>query len=76
MIQNEIIEVSGCRWKIREAVSMKEAEYAIASSRCSGAVGTKHVLNETYVGGGITVLADVVQVNSDDTERKPYTDAY
>jgi hypothetical protein len=66
----------GRRWKVREAISLKAACTAIAHARVTGSVGAKDVLNETYVGGGITVLADVVQINSDGTERQPYSMAY
>lgn len=76
MIRNETVEVGGRRWLVREARSLKDAMNAIAQARVTGSVGVKDILNETYVGGGITVLADVVQINSDGTERKPYTEAY
>lgn len=66
----------GRRWKVREAVSLKAACDAIGQARVTGSVGAKDILNETYVGGGITVLADVVQINSDGSERQPYTMAY
>lgn len=62
------------RWKIREAVSLEAAMIAITSARVSGSIGAKNTLNETFIGGDITVLADVVQVNSDNTERTPYTE--
>jgi hypothetical protein len=64
------------RWKVREAVSLKAAWDEINHARVTGSIGGRSELNETYVGGGITVLADVVQVNSDNTERQPYTAAY
>lgn len=76
MIKNEIVEVGGRRWKIREAKTMEHALGAIASARVSGSVGSSSTLNETYMGGGITVLASVVQINSDGTERQPYTEPY
>ena len=75
-IQNQIVEAGGRQWKIREAVSMQEAEYAINMARCSGSVGSKHIKNETYVGGTETVLADVVQINSDGSERQAYQDSF
>lgn len=76
MIKNEIIEVGGLRWKIREAITMEAAKDAIASARVTGSVGCKMTVDETYCGGGKYTRADVVQVNSDDTERKPYTERY
>lgn len=63
---------SGNRWKIREAMSVKCAVNAIANARVTGSVGSKSILDETYVGGSIKVLADVVRVHSDLTEQKPY----
>lgn len=75
-MENVILEVGGRRWKIREAVTEEAALNAIASARVSGSIGSKHTLDETDIGGGITVLADVVQINSDGTERQPYTPEY
>lgn len=66
----------GRRWKVREAISLKAACDAIAHARVLGSIGAKDILNQTYVGGGITVLADVVQINSDGSERQPYTAAF
>jgi hypothetical protein len=66
----------GRRWKVREAVSLKAACNAIAHARVTGSVGATDTLDQTYSGGGVTVLADVVQINSDGTERQPYTMAY
>lgn len=63
---------SGHRWKVRSAVSLKDALAEIASARCTGSIGGKSILDETYIGGGVRVLADVVRVHSDYTEQKPY----
>lgn len=76
MITNKIIEVGGLRWLIREVKSEEHALNAIASARVSGSVGSKHTLDETRTGGAVSVLADVVRVNSDGTELKPYANAY
>lgn len=76
MIKDKIVEVAGRRWKIREAVSMEKALSAISFARCSGSVGSKSVVDSTRCGGGIVVEASVVQINSDDTERQPYTEPY
>jgi hypothetical protein len=76
MITNKTIEVGGLNWLIREAKSEEHALNAIASARMSGSVGCKHERDETYVGGGVSVEADVVRVNSDGTELKPYATAY
>lgn len=75
-MKNEIIEIDGQRWKVREAVSRQAAMEAIVKARCSGCVGGRDVLDQTACGGAVTVLADVVQINSDGTERQPYTKSY
>lgn len=59
----------GRRWKVREAVSLIAACNAITAARVSGSVGSKSTLN------GVT-MADVVQINTDGTERQPYTAAH
>lgn len=64
----------GQRWKVRSATSLHNALSAIASAKVTGSVGSSTTLRD--VDGCITVLADVVQVNSDGSERKPYTQAY
>lgn len=66
----------GRRWKVREAVSLEAACRAITSARVMGAIGQKDIYDQTRVGGGITVRADVIQINSDGSERQPYTEAY
>lgn len=76
MLKNEIIEVSGTRWLVREAVSKEAALNEVSMARVTGSVGGKSSIDETLCGGGVVVLADVVQINSDGTERKPYTAAY
>lgn len=73
---NEIIEVDGARWKVREAKSRQDALDAITDARASGSVGSKTIHNQTFVGAGMEVLADVVQINSDGSERQPYTALY
>lgn len=75
-MENEIIEVGSQRWLVRQAKSRHEALAAVTDARVTGSVGAKTILNETFVGGGMTVLADVVQINSDGTERRPYTEPY
>lgn len=66
----------GRRWKVREAVSLTAACSAIAFAKSLGSIGSRSVQNDTHVGGGIYTLADVIQINSDGTERQPYTAAY
>jgi hypothetical protein len=75
-MQSEIIDVAGLRWKVREARSHADAMDAIASARCSGSVGCKLTEDRTLCGGGIEIIADVMQINSDGTERQPYSGAY
>lgn len=75
-MQNEIIEIGGRRWLVKQAVSREAALDAIASARCSGSVGQTDIEDKTFVGGGKRILAEVVQINSDGSERKPYTEAY
>lgn len=75
-MKNEIIEISGRRWLVKQAVSREAALNAIASARCSGSVGQTDIVDKTFIGGGKTILAEVVQINSDGSERKPYTEAY
>jgi len=75
-ILNQTVEVDGRNWLIRDARSMEDALNAIAHARVSGSVGAKDTLDQTACGGGITVLADVHVLNSDGTERQPYTEEY
>lgn len=75
-MKNEVIEHAGRNWLVREAVSRMAAINAIDDARISGSVGSKNISDKTMCGGGVVVLADVVQINSDGTERQPYTDAY
>lgn len=70
------------RWKVREAISVREAYNAIIMAMVSGSVGSKHTqtvqTGESWktAADATKVLADVVQVNSDLTERKPYSRSY
>lgn len=59
-IINKIIEMDGRRWFIKEAKSMNHALNEIRMARVTGSVGGRSVIDETLVGGGIIVLADVV----------------
>lgn len=66
----------GRRWKVREAVSLAAAMNEISMARVTGSIGGKTIFDETHCGGSHRVISDVVQVNSDNTERQPYTEAY
>lgn len=66
----------GRRWKVRQAVSLQAACDCIVQALVSGSVGGVDIVDRTYTTGGKTVMADVVQINSDNTERRPYQEAY
>lgn len=73
-LEGEIITIyPNQRWKVRSAISWDAAEDAIAEARVTGSVGMRSL---RVVNGKEVVEADVVQINSDGTERKPYTEAY
>ena len=71
VLVNVIVQKGDTQWKVREARSMEDAENAIAMASVSGSVGHMDILDETRCGGGITVLADVVRLNDDGSERQP-----
>lgn len=75
-IKDQVIEVDGTTWHVREAASRGHALSAIAFARVTGSVGSKETRDGTLCGGQVVVLADVVQLNSDGTERKPDTQVY
>lgn len=64
------------RWAVHEAISVEAAYNAINHARVLGSIGSKDIRDSTYVGGGVTVIADVHELNSDNTLRQPYTQAY
>jgi hypothetical protein len=59
------------RWKVREAVNAKAAWNAIMFASATGSVGAKDVRDETLCGGTVRVIADVVELNEDGSERQP-----
>jgi len=61
-MKNEILEVCGSKWLVRDAVSREEAENAIDFARVRGSVGNKNCLNDA-------VLADVTRLPSFDIEE-------
>lgn len=69
-----IIEAGKRRWLVREAVSEEAAMNAITHARVGGSVG--HTDINLNTDGTEQILADVVQINSDGTERKPYTEEF
>jgi len=76
MLKNEIIECGGRRWLVREAKTRDAALSAIASARCTGSIGERVTHDKRLCGGSVEVYADVVQINSDGSERKPYSESY
>ena len=76
MIKNEIVEMHGRRWKIIEAESRDDAINEIYHALATGSVGSLSMVDETNISGCKRVVANVVQINSDGTERQPYTAAY
>lgn len=71
----------GSRYKVREAVSLQDAINEISMARVSGSVGSRTCKSDVIIGRPInewptTVIADVVRVNSDNTEQKSYTEIY
>lgn len=72
-MENEIIEVGGVRWKIRTAKTLSDAMEAITMARVSGSIGSINIADNTATGGSVEVLADVVQVTDDGTERVAYS---
>lgn len=64
------------RWKVREAVSLRAAVNCINFARVSGSVGgkdteTKYIPGVPFNEQPVRVLADVVKVNDDLSERQP-----
>lgn len=69
---------NGDRWKVREARSLKDALDEIAHAKATGSIGSSSTFT-TYAdngGSGLIVVANVIQINSDGTERQPYTGVY
>lgn len=71
----------GRRWKVKEAVSLKAACTAISHAIVTGSIGhtdmrTNYVENKPFDEWPRFIVASVHQINSDGTERQPYTTAY
>ncbi len=64
------------RWKIRESTSLKAAYNEIIHAQVTGSIGGKKTIDETRCGGSLRVIADVVEVHSDNTERVAYDTRY
>ena len=63
------------RWKVRKYTSLRHVYEAIVEAMAFGSIGGTIVCEDWPVGKQI-ILAEVIQVNSDNTERKPYALAY
>lgn len=72
-LENYIVRVGDRRWKIRTCRSLTDALHEIAHARCLGSIGGSSTV---YQDGAAEVVADVVQVNSDNTDRQPYVAAH
>lgn len=70
MIKNEIVTVADRQWKILHAVDMDTAFTAIKFARILGKVRGKYVPDK-YIDKHTKSLAEVVQLNSDGSERQP-----
>lgn len=69
MLKNEIIEVDGTNWLVREATSHGEAMHSISMARVTGSVGSKA---REHRNGVEVVTADVVRLHPDGRECLPY----
>lgn len=69
-IKNEIIDVDGTQWKVREAVTLEAAMTGISMARVTGSIGGRATLIRE---GRTSVQSDVVRLNSDGTETRPYS---
>jgi hypothetical protein len=70
MLKNQVLNVDGKNWLVREAVTEGVARSTIAHARVTGSIGGKDSTTDT--NGVTTVLADVVRLNDDNTECLPY----
>jgi len=68
-MKNEILHIRNEHWLIRKAVSYDAAINEINIAKVSGSIGGK-----SFVNGNL--IADVVQLNSDGSERKAYECSY
>ena len=74
-ILDRVVSVRNQRWKIRRATSLSAAMNAIIHATAMGSIGGKDYIT-TETDGEDVLVADVVQINSDGTERQPYTAGY
>lgn len=63
----------GTRYRVRQAVNLQAALHEIVNARVTGSIGG---ITTMYRDGIKTVIASVIQINSDGTERKPGYKAY
>ena len=74
-ILDRIISVRNQRWKIRRATSISVGVNCIIHAAALGSVSGKDYVMSDKDSKNVLV-ADVVQVNSDGSERQPYTEAF
>ncbi len=70
-ITNEIYQINGALWLVKEARSRADALAAIDHARATGSVGCTDTIDQTALGGTVEVVAEVVRFQ-DDTDRWPY----
>lgn len=69
MLKNEVLNVDGTNWLVREAITRDVALETIGAARCIGSVGAKQ---SSHHGGEEIVDADVVRLHDDGRECLPY----
>ena len=74
-ILDRVVSLRNQRWKIRRAISIASAMNCIIHATALGSVSGKDYVMSDKDGEDVLV-ADVVQVNSDGSERQPYTQAF
>ena len=63
------------RWKVRKYTSLRHVYEAIIEAMARGSIGGT-IVCEDWPDSRQIILADVIQVHSDNTERKPYEAVY
>jgi hypothetical protein len=74
-ILDRVVSLRNQRWKIRRATSISVGMNCIIHAIATGSIGCKDYIMSDKDGEDILV-ADVVQVNSDGSERQPYAKVF
>ena len=74
-ILDRIVSLHSQRWKIRRATSISAGMNCIIHAITTGSIGCKEYITSDKDGEDILV-ADVVQVNADGSERQPYAKVF